>query len=104
MKDKFNKYCANVLVDMGQVVGIPNKLHKGQDEILISIPRGKGEHIYAVPLNPFDDLNQRIPIFDHLYRQLREHDARDLFWKIYKHGIDIATKDYIISTMPESDL
>lgn len=88
-KQKFNTYCAEVIeIELDSRSACCNNG-------LSSYKSKHGRRLY----NPYNDLNQRIPVFDHLYRQLREQDARELFWDIYKLGIDKATMKFIVSTM-----
>jgi len=84
----FDKYCAKVI---------------GAKGITIDGAFGIEHDGYFGKYSPHDDLNQRIPVFDHLYRQLREHDARDIFWDIYKLGFDKASMKFIISTMEKDN-
>jgi hypothetical protein len=96
MKDKFNKYCAEVIDIKLSLCAAENDI--GRSEILV------WENSPAVEYNPYDDLNQRMPVFDKLYIQpIMSEDLKYFLRSIHYDGIDKATKDFIISTMEKEN-
>lgn len=95
LKDKVNRYCAEV----------HGNIFKRSDGQLLDI---SGE--LAKEYNPYDDLNQRAPVFDKLIKSRCPISAcakalfpADIGRWIIKHGTDKATLDFIVSTMPEKE-
>ena len=91
MKDKFNKYCAEV---MGLEKDIENRYMDGIQFI-----------IYAPDYNPYDDLNQMAEVVEKL-RIIEDYEtnrcrALELNDQLRTHPtIKQAFRDFIISTMP----
>jgi hypothetical protein len=86
MKDKFNKYCAEV---MGyEIISMPIS----EDYIWAT----KGLACDKFKYNPYDDLNQSIPVADVLLSGKGVH-----LTLIDEEPIEKQIKDFIISTMPE---
>ena len=91
-KEAFNKYCA-------EVMGITFK----------SAMDTSGSY-WPSEYNPYDDLNQRMPVFDKLYQQPNKPFTppnkslvMPFLKAIYIEGIDKATKDFIESTIDKDN-
>jgi len=103
MKDKFNKYCAEVI---GYSIK-PSAKESNSESSLFCTKEAKDDTDFerffskiGFWYRPYDDLNQRMPVFDKLFTdKLYGGNHQSFNWQIYCYGIDKATKDFIISTM-----
>ena len=87
MKNKFNKYCAEV---MGYKEDLAGRLIK--DEQFIA---------YSLNYNPYEDLNQMKEPFDKLNDSVFDKQAQEFQMNVFVRGIEIekAMRDFIISIM-----
>ena len=93
MKDKFNKYCAEV---MGY------RTWKELDHICIEneeYPVSSGQQFTTY--SPYDDLNQMAEVFDKLFKDRNATTTLEFLKISGMRGVKEAIQDFIISTMPE---
>jgi len=93
MKDKFNKYCS-------EVVGGYYASRGGISSVKIN-----NTWLPAVDYNPYDDLNQMADVVEKLLESeiIIAGRIEELSLAPLSHGIKQAFRDFIISTMPEKE-